>query len=109
MATKIADLLDELDFFKRFAYRDLETLGGFLVIQHAKKGDVIFSEGDPGSHMLILTEGKMVISKGGEDGEPIWPNSPSRIRHWLTPSCSPWRNYFPSACVARPACWRNFS
>lgn len=71
MNHSIADLLDSLDFFSEFAYAELETLARHLTSVTAKKGEVIFSEGDPGSHMLILVDGRMSISKGGENGQHL--------------------------------------
>ena len=71
MKTKIADLLDGLDFFNDFAYGELETLARYLAYVTAKEGDVIFSEGDPGSYMLILVEGRISIAKGGESGHHL--------------------------------------
>lgn len=71
MTTRIADLLDELDFFNDFAYPELENLARHMMYVTAAKDDVIFSEGDPGSHMLILVAGRMSISKGGENGQHL--------------------------------------
>lgn len=71
MAHDIADLLDGLDFFGDFAYAELETLARHLACVTARKGEVIFSEGDPGSHMLILVEGRVAISKDGENGHHL--------------------------------------
>ncbi len=66
MTNKIADLLDGLEFFKDFSYRELEVIGPHLMSITARKGDVIFHEGDPGAYMLILVHGRIAISKGGE-------------------------------------------
>ena len=71
MGTKIADLLDELDFFQEFSYPELETISRFLAYQPARKGDVVFNEGDPGSYMLILVSGRLSVAKGGEDGHHL--------------------------------------
>ena len=71
MSSKIADLLDGLEFFREFAYPELETMSRYLMYMTLNKGEVIFNEGDPGSHMLILVEGRMSIAKGGEDGHHL--------------------------------------
>lgn len=71
MTQDIADLLDGLDFFNEFAYAEVETLARYLTYVTAKKGEVIFSEGDPGSHMLILVDGRVSISKDGENGHHL--------------------------------------
>lgn len=67
MTNRIADLLDGLEFFKDFSYRELETISPHLMSIRATKGEVIFHEGDPGSYMLILVRGRIAISKGGDD------------------------------------------
>lgn len=71
MSSKIADLLDDLEFFREFSYPENETIGRYLMHMTAGKGDVIFNEGAPGSHMLILVEGRMSIAKGGEGGHHL--------------------------------------
>ena len=71
MSNRIADLLDDLEFFREFAYPELETVSRYLAYVTANKGEVIFNEGDPGSHMLILVDGRMSIAKGGEDGHHL--------------------------------------
>ena len=71
MSRNIADLLDGLDFFQGFAYRELEILAPYLGYNSADDGEVIFSEGDPGSYMLILIEGRVSILKSGENGRHL--------------------------------------
>ncbi len=71
MMTDIADLLDGLDFFNDFAYGELETLARHLKYVTAKEGEVIFEEGDPGTYMLVLVDGRISISKGGESGHHL--------------------------------------
>jgi|GEM_PF-528591 len=68
MAKKIAEHLDGLELFKDFTFQDLERLSRYLMYMVAAKGDVIFNEGDPGSYMLILIDGRMEISKSGDGG-----------------------------------------
>jgi CRP/FNR family cyclic AMP-dependent transcriptional regulator len=71
MSTSIADLLDGLNLFGDFSYPELGVVGRFMMPQSAKKGEVIFYEGDPGSFMLILTKGSISILKGGEHGQQL--------------------------------------
>jgi len=71
MSTSIADLLDGLHLFGDFAYPELDVVGRFMMPQSAKKGEVIFNEGDPGSFMLILIKGSISILKGGEHGQQL--------------------------------------
>jgi CRP/FNR family transcriptional regulator, cyclic AMP receptor protein len=77
---KIADLLDGLDLFKDFAYPELETIGGYLQLEEVAQGTVIFNEGDPGSYMFILVNGRISIFKGGENGGQLLSHeTPGRI------------------------------
>lgn len=71
MTSKIADLLDELDLFKDFAYPELEAIARYLNFLEIPKGQTIFHEGDPGSNMLILVDGRMSVFKGGESGHHL--------------------------------------
>ncbi|HAT31039.1 MAG TPA: cyclic nucleotide-binding protein [Janthinobacterium sp.] len=68
---KIADILDELELFQEFQYAELETIAAYLGLEQADKGQVIFSEGDPGNYMLILSAGRISILKGGEHGNHL--------------------------------------
>lgn len=71
MKTSIADILDGLNLFVDFSYPELGVVGRFMMPQSAKKGEIIFNEGDPGSFMLILTQGNISIFKGGEHGQQL--------------------------------------
>ncbi len=66
---KIADILNELELFQDFPYAELETVARYLNLEQAAKGAVIFREGDAGSYMLILIEGRIAILKGGDQGD----------------------------------------
>ncbi|BAO27867.1 cyclic nucleotide-binding domain-containing protein [Sulfuritalea hydrogenivorans] len=67
----IADTLDGLDLFKDFAYPELKLIARYLSREARKQGEVIFSEGDPGTYMLILVDGRLSIFKGGESGNHL--------------------------------------
>ncbi len=71
MKERIADLLEGLHPFQEFSYPELEVVARYLMPQVARKGEVIFNEGDPGSFMLILVKGSMAIYKGGEHGQQL--------------------------------------
>jgi len=67
--SSIADILDELDLFQGlFAYPELECLGSYMNFYNVAKEDIIFSEGDKGTNMIILIDGKMMVSKAGDGG-----------------------------------------
>ncbi|MFZ3286632.1 MAG: cyclic nucleotide-binding domain-containing protein [Telluria sp.] len=68
---KIADLLDELDFFQEFSYPELERIARYLGLKQVPAGELIFREGDPGNYMLILTDGSMAVLKAGENGRQV--------------------------------------
>lgn len=69
--TSIADVLDGLDLFKDFSYPELVTISRHVSRQAIKAGTVVFNEGDPGTYMLILVEGRLSIFKGGENGNHL--------------------------------------
>lgn len=71
MSRNIAELIDGLDFFQDFAYRELEALARYLGYSSVAAGQPVFNEGDPGSYMLILLEGRISILKAGESGRHL--------------------------------------
>lgn len=71
MSQKIADLIDGLEFFQAFPFRDLEILSGYFGQMSVAKDDVIFNEGDPGTFMLILIEGRISIYKTSDSGRHL--------------------------------------
>lgn len=68
MSEQIANLIDGLEFFNDFAFRELVTVGGYMSYLEFKKGETIFDEGDAGNNMLILIDGRIAIFKAGENG-----------------------------------------
>ena len=69
MSSHLADLLDDLDLFQGFfSFPELKCLSSYMNLISAAQGEVIFREGDKGSYMLILLEGKMQVSKSGDGG-----------------------------------------
>ena len=71
MSERIANLLDGLDFFRDFSFRELEALSRYCGFQEYEKGEVIFNEGDAGTFMLVLVSGKMSVYKAGESGRHL--------------------------------------
>lgn len=67
----VADLLDGLHLFVNFSHAELGIVGRYMVPQSARKGEVIFHEGDPGNFMLILTHGSVSIFKEGGHGQQL--------------------------------------
>ena len=68
MSEKIANLIDGLDFFSGFPFRELETVSRYLTYVEVAKGETLFNEGDAGNNMLILIDGRISIYKAGENG-----------------------------------------
>mgnify|MGYP000309461615 CR=1 FL=1 len=71
MSQNMADLLDGLELFSGFSYAELQTIAHFFTYQELRQGEAVFHEGDPGSFMLILVEGRLSIFKGGEQGQHL--------------------------------------
>lgn len=71
MTINVADVLDGLELFREFSYAELKVIGRFLTQVDKQQGEVVFAEGDPGDHMLILAEGRLSIFKGGEHGSHL--------------------------------------
>jgi CRP-like cAMP-binding protein len=67
----IADMLDGLELVQDFAYAELELFAGYVTLEEAHKGKVIFQEGDPGNFMMILLDGRIAIYKGSERGRQL--------------------------------------
>lgn len=66
-----ADVLDGLELFQEFSYQELKIIGRYMTHVSKKKGEVVFAEGDPGDHMLILVDGRLAVFKGGEHGSHL--------------------------------------
>jgi len=71
VSTRIADLIDGLEFFQDFAYPELKTLAGYFGQMTVERGEVVFDEGEAGGYMLILIEGRISIHKAGESGRHL--------------------------------------
>lgn len=71
MSGAIADLLDGLELFKDFSFVELKTIAQYLSFRKVKQNEVVFHEGDAGTYMLILVEGKLAVYKGGEQGNHL--------------------------------------
>jgi CRP/FNR family transcriptional regulator, cyclic AMP receptor protein len=52
----------------RDAWGELLTLGA---PKHFRAGDVLLHEGDPGTYVLVLAEGRVIITKASADGEEM--------------------------------------
>jgi len=50
-----------------FAWEEILSFTEYMVTYHAKKGQVIFSEGDAEKYMCIIAEGRVHITKADSD------------------------------------------
>jgi CRP-like cAMP-binding protein len=71
MPLDVASILDGLELFQDFSYPDLRVIARYLKPVEKKKGEVVFAEGDPGDHMVLLAEGRLSVFKGGEHGSQL--------------------------------------
>ncbi|HEX8962434.1 MAG TPA: cyclic nucleotide-binding domain-containing protein [Rhodocyclaceae bacterium] len=71
MPPDVASIIDGLDLFQDFSYPELRVIARYLTKVDKKKGEVVFAEGDPGDHMVIVAEGKLSVFKGGEHGAQL--------------------------------------
>lgn len=71
MSSQIANMLDGLELFSDFSYAELEVIGGYLNFEEAEVGKVIFSEGEPGSFLVILIKGRIAIYKEADQGKQL--------------------------------------
>jgi CRP-like cAMP-binding protein len=67
------DLLARTYIFEGMAPAELEKLGPSIRSRNYGRGDYLFREGDPGSHLYVVTRGKVRIGRvGGGGGEVVF-------------------------------------
>lgn len=72
MATSTtAETLGDVPLFSQLPHTDLEALGAQAVLRRYARNHVIFSQGDPGDGLYVLTEGRVVITRSGADGNEL--------------------------------------
>lgn len=59
-----------MPLLERFRRDECEALAGYLIVRTVEPGTVIFREGDGGSHLCILLDGKLDVTRAGSDGRP---------------------------------------
>lgn len=64
----LAQNLTGFALFADLDVREARLLAGHMLLYGAHKGATIFKEGDPGSFLCLILEGKTVITKQGDDG-----------------------------------------
>jgi CRP-like cAMP-binding protein len=67
-AERKTDLLVSCPLFERLPRRELDDLAARTVARRCRRGQLLFSEGDPGDSLLLAAEGRLKILTRGEDG-----------------------------------------
>jgi CRP-like cAMP-binding protein len=70
-ASKAATLLAETELFSGFAPETLARLGERALERRYRKGQLIFSEGDSGDALLVLTEGLVKVFVTSDEGDEM--------------------------------------
>ncbi len=68
---EISDMLIDCPLFNQLQAADINAISRHFGINNISKGETIFSEGDDGSFMCIVHEGRVSIVKSNQDGEPV--------------------------------------
>ncbi|OGT19468.1 MAG: hypothetical protein A2V90_07685 [Gammaproteobacteria bacterium RBG_16_57_12] len=64
----VMDMLVNIPMFSEFDSREIQLLAEYLYAYRAKKGAVLFKEGDRGQYMCLLIDGKAGIYKDNAKG-----------------------------------------
>lgn len=68
---EISDMLIECPLFNHLQAADIKAVAKHFGITNIDKGETIFNEGDDGSFMCIVHEGRVSIVKSNQNNEPI--------------------------------------
>lgn len=68
---EILDLFLRLPFSKYLTTSELWTITKYMNIFKVKKKEVIFKEGEPGSFMCFIVEGKILVLKKSDKGKRV--------------------------------------
>ena len=68
---EIRDMLLNSTLLNNFPPAEILSVARFFSINHIRKNDVIFKEGDMGTFMCLITEGSVSVQKVNQDGENI--------------------------------------
>jgi len=62
--------LADFALFSGLDAREARLLASHMLLYGARQGTTIFAEGDPGNFLCLILEGRTVITKQGDDGQP---------------------------------------
>ncbi|MEI7841840.1 MAG: cyclic nucleotide-binding domain-containing protein [Gallionellaceae bacterium] len=68
---EISDMLIDCPLFNQLQASDINAIARHFGINNICKGETIFKEGDDGSFMCIVHEGRVSIVKNNQNGDPI--------------------------------------
>lgn len=69
MSLEILDLLAHVPLFEGLDPHDLDLLSKLAIIRHYRKGELIFSEDDPGDGFYVVAQGKAKVFKTSLEGK----------------------------------------
>lgn len=68
---KIDDMLIDSALFKHLTAPDLREVARYFGVCEFAEGEAIFKEGEPGSFMCIVHEGRVSVIKSDKEHEPV--------------------------------------
>ncbi|MDP2806037.1 MAG: cyclic nucleotide-binding domain-containing protein [Gallionellaceae bacterium] len=68
---EISDMLINCPLFNHLQAADVKAIARHFGINNISKGETIFNEGDDGSFMCIVHEGRVSIVKSNQNGDPV--------------------------------------
>jgi CRP-like cAMP-binding protein len=71
MSTTVRAALRDVALFSELSEEELAVLAEQVVEGHYGRNEIIFSEGDVGDGLYIVTDGHVSISRQGEDGDEL--------------------------------------
>jgi CRP-like cAMP-binding protein len=60
---KLCGMIETTQMFRDFEWRDIEALSGYMQAYEASDGTILFREGDKGTYMCLIIEGKIDVYK----------------------------------------------
>jgi CRP-like cAMP-binding protein len=68
---EISDMLIDCPLFNHLQASDIKAVAKHFGINNINKGEIIFREGDEGTFMCIVHEGRVSIVKSNQNDEPV--------------------------------------
>jgi CRP/FNR family transcriptional regulator, cyclic AMP receptor protein len=71
LLNEIRDALMDCDLFNNFPPTDIQAAARYFGLTELKKGETIFSEGDMGTFMCIVSDGDISVLKSNLEGKKV--------------------------------------